>query len=906
MGKSLLELFYKKDVKQLYQLENNAAAKGKTLSSKYDIRNSKTRQPVYSASPLMRVPMFLLHKIRLTGSERKSENLIENEVAGLRSLRGLASPIIYGSEIIRLKLQSTPTVERMKNAQGGVLPGVTAFGQAIKKTREAVNTFFGLADYPIPTTISYKLDQLGTKDPTYDRMIKLGELKNNFVSSFLAKVLRDSAGGASTIPRQVVGNAVAAAKAGLRNKITGEAQKSSNGALAVKEFKVGDQTSVILYSEYGKYSNAGKPGEVTVGKAARNLEGDESPQRSIRFQYKNRIKLNPAYPSITATGNTASPYSRDWYNAKLDNFDLGASPDNAVKYKYNSDNKFTPDNSYTANDFGLFRGKANPDIDNDRENLDKLDWRKDSRLKNYYEYQQFKQSLRATYATNQSNYFAGYGVAFKANTFGIGTSDDENYPLYDKPGVLYPDSRNNGYIQKFYPPQGAEDQDKDVYTKNTASPATNWNTATNQLETQDYATSVGGVRYGTKFFRDSGDVIVPTKDGQKTINVNSLRPQKLPSPESPNTGKYSFENQVKNTVNGPLSDTLERRRGLGTKRDVLNQTGRFTNEELNQVRYEGRTIDDVDLITMKFQRMNDMSAIILRTTITGFSETFTPGWEGNQFLGNPFKFYSYTGVERKVSLTVKFYAMSQIELVMMWRRLEYLAHFTYPYGYSDSGTIPSLFYFTLGSMYVKKPGILTSLTYNIDDNQQLWEIGGTGKAKVSFDTEKNEHRYVPAFDGVFYRDLRFKEDTLRITDVEQAYPDNPAGNQSVVDISSINIDEYKLPKFVNAQLEITFLEAPADTATNVYGFGKPAARGSNFGSTPGSYATLGAGNGKAFDSEGFKAATEERAKQIATEQLNKEKKKKDSEDAYRKKEADAAKRNSTTSTYLGMGVYTRG
>ena len=73
--------------------------------------------------------------------------------------------------------------------------------------------------------------------------------------------------------------------------------------------------------------------------------------------------------------------------------------------------------------------------------------------------------------------------------------------------------------------------------------------------------------------------------------------------------------------------------------------------------------------------------------------------------------------------------MSQSELVMMWRRLEYLAHLTYPASYSAGGVVqPNLVKFTFGSIYSDKVCFIDALTYSIEDSENLWETGG-GKVK---------------------------------------------------------------------------------------------------------------------------------------------------------------------------------
>ncbi len=317
--------------------------------------------------------------------------------------------------------------------------------------------------------------------------------------------------------------------------------------------------------------------------------------------------------------------------------------------------------------------------------------------------------------------------------------------------------------------------------------------------------------------------------------------------------RYSTDNTAKSYHNGgetTYDNRLDSRRGLYTDRDILNQTGRLSVNELATVKYNGRTLDEVDLIPLKFQRVNDDAVVYFRSLVTSFNESFTPGWENSRMLGSPFNFYNYTSVERKLTFNLKMYCMSQAELVMMWRRLEFLAHCTYPYQYNAGIIEPTLLYFTLGSVYNKKACFLESLTYAIEDSQNLWEIGG-GILKTksgTFEQGFNDRFYATTLNGqensrengvgagvsetklnvsagstgVYKTKVdRVKEnqntlydDKLNVTNLEE--------RERVVEVSSgnYNMDNYKLPKFINASVGLTFIETKATTDYNLYGYGK--------------------------------------------------------------------------------------
>lgn len=717
MGKTLKDLFESAEIAKsnFYTLETSPANTGKTMKERYDVRNSKEIK-VSSSAPLMGVPFLALNKIRLADNERTRETFLEEELVGLRTLRGISSPIIYGSDILRLKLESTPMVEKMKNSvsdsasptSGNNL--LSKFGQQIQQTRDSVNKFLQI---PIPQNPTEYYKQFDTTTrPVYDRMIQIGEIKKSAAGSAFGNIMKQSAGGAAAAGKQVLGNALAQGKKALRNSIIGSNLQSQNGSNNFKRYEydtAGKQNEVILYSQVeGENYSTQTLSFPKTGQA--NADVDYN-QLSIKNRYDGVSSSNPKFPLITSTDGTGWN-SKTWYIGKFEN-----------------------------------------PVSND------------------------------------------------------------------------PFEKINGLsVQRFF--------SNSPYTKNTSSDG-KLNTASEIFETQNYSNA--------KLKNDS----IVTKPGggkQKTIDVNLLRPGILSKKQNGDAAvpSYSKQKELNSTesVYGQLSETLEKKRGLGSNRDVLNQTGVLTAGELNSIKYNDDTLDKLDLIPLRFQRANDNTAIYMRTTLKSFSETFTPSWEASKFIGNPFNFYSYTGIERKVSFGLKVYAMSQVELVMMWRRLEYLTRFNYPFNYSSAGVEPTILFFTLGSLYVDKAAIITSLTYGIEDNQQLWELGG-GNVKVKQD------QYVESFNKRFNTGAT-NETKLEIDKFGIPYPsvpqlfdvDQTSGESKPVDMSTtktykeifsqegnIEMDKYKLPKFIDVQLEMTFLESFNGSRKNLYDYGKPITSG---------------------------------------------------------------------------------
>jgi hypothetical protein len=325
----------------------------------------------------------------------------------------------------------------------------------------------------------------------------------------------------------------------------------------------------------------------------------------------------------------------------------------------------------------------------------------------------------------------------------------------------------------------------------------------------------------------------------RTSLLNAIRPVSL-NRDNWKKDRYSTNKNKKSYHGGGetiSSDKLDKKRGLFSIKDVINQTGRFTEAELKTIKYNGKTIDQVDLIPLKFQKINDGSAVYFRSLVTGYSETFTPEWESSRMLGSPFNFYSYTSVERKLQFSLKVYAMSQVELVMMWRRLEYLAHCTYPYAYNKGIIEPTLLKFTFGNIHNNKACFLDSLTYTIEDAENLWEIGGKqikigdGRFEDSFNGQflvgENNDKALSiskGIGGVYFEDTRNVISNNEIVTRNGNRIQSNIGQKPViaakVNTGAVNMDNYKLPKFINASIGLTFIESKSTTQNNIYGYGK--------------------------------------------------------------------------------------
>ena len=165
----------------------------------------------------------------------------------------------------------------------------------------------------------------------------------------------------------------------------------------------------------------------------------------------------------------------------------------------------------------------------------------------------------------------------------------------------------------------------------------------------------------------------------------------------------------------------------GKNKDKLNLLTTYTPDAAGIGKAEGSaegTYDDMDFVALKFYSITKDTTVQFRATITGLTETYAPSWDSSKFIGNPFNFYTYSGIERTIQFNFKVYSLSVEEHIAAWQRLNFLSSLVYPTYDIDYGvyTVPPFLKFTLGNMFKNKECFIDSLIYTIDDNN-VWEIG---------------------------------------------------------------------------------------------------------------------------------------------------------------------------------------
>lgn len=224
---------------------------------------------------------------------------------------------------------------------------------------------------------------------------------------------------------------------------------------------------------------------------------------------------------------------------------------------------------------------------------------------------------------------------------------------------------------------------------------------------------------------------------------------------------------------------------VGNYKDKLNEYSAYLGET-KKIDGTETTLDDLDLIPLKFYSIAKNASVNFRATVTGLTETFTPTWDSSKMIGNPFQFWTYSQIDRTLQFNFKVYSLSAKEHIAAWQRLSFLTSLVYPQTYGNTANdpsaienyvVPPFLKFTLGDMYKGKECFIQSLIYTIDDNN-TWDIGA----------------------GAL---------TL---------PEKPQDTGAIMN-DKITKD-YKLPNVIDVGITLQFVETKASTYRNrMYGFG---------------------------------------------------------------------------------------
>jgi len=151
-----------------------------------------------------------------------------------------------------------------------------------------------------------------------------------------------------------------------------------------------------------------------------------------------------------------------------------------------------------------------------------------------------------------------------------------------------------------------------------------------------------------------------------------------------------------------------------------------------------------DLIPFKIEKISNnvptaTDTIQFRAFLDSISDSFSAEWKGERYVGRGENFYTYSGFDRKVSLSWTVAAQSKAELIPMYKKLSYLASICAP-DYSSKGYMRgNIVKLTIGGYFFQQPGIITGFSYEMNEDNATWEIGIGSKGDDDDTTSQLPH-----------------------------------------------------------------------------------------------------------------------------------------------------------------------
>ena len=169
-----------------------------------------------------------------------------------------------------------------------------------------------------------------------------------------------------------------------------------------------------------------------------------------------------------------------------------------------------------------------------------------------------------------------------------------------------------------------------------------------------------------------------------------------------------------------------------------------------------------------------------RAYIDSFSDQYNANWNQQKYMGRGEPFYKYDNFQRDINLSFTVAAQSKPEIMVMYRKLNYLASTLAP-DYTDAGYMAgNLVQLTMGGWCYELPGFIRSLTLDVPE-ESPWEIGINDKG--TFDDTVKEMPHICKVTGLTFTPIHtFRPSIVKLTNPmpkpEQNLEDNNEyGNQ---------------------------------------------------------------------------------------------------------------------------------
>ena len=624
-----------------------------------------------------------------TSVKPDKDTVIEQETSGIRikSAVELNNPLIYGNEAIRIANRSTSSVEKMKQATGGTAGDGGLIGQGLGKitegkfgkfvfggkvtslnqARDGINSRLGIPNAMIPTYVDGTGELQKGIEP--DTMITLAKIRKDASGTEFGKFLKQTGGGNfRNIGRNILGQGISLVKDKLRDTLFG-----SPAGLGENEPTNGgyEYSSVNPYSTTIRNNKLNEPENDKL-----QLLQSQTPEKIDELKSKTKNLLNKNKP----VGET-SP-----------------SIEYTDEQPYSTVNlPFTQNDSTETN---LTTPDSEVETDLKKETTNSL-----NKLKNINEKVEDK-------STDDSETYSD-----RNQTFVVKDSRETNLSVPSEESNTEKKQDTDNALTENKPL--GEEQEREDYSNDNK-----YRNKTLQEVIEDQQT-------GTFTRIDLSSIPGHSLSRKKPTLVRARGAQETQPGQIAIVQNNGYDSDVYYTRT--VDKGTHEQRGLSSNRgDFINSAGFSKNGEYKDgdVVYTKSEMEGLDLIPLWISGLDSSSPIFFRTIITGLTETVTPSWSNGKFVGNPYNYYTYDGVERNVTFNLNLYCMNEYELMKNWERVTYLTSKAYP-TIKNNLVYPPFIRFRLGDIYNDKVGFIDSLSYTMPDNGN-WETELDGSLLPKF------------------------------------------------------------------------------------------------------------------------------------------------------------------------------
>ena len=130
--------------------------------------------------------------------------------------------------------------------------------------------------------------------------------------------------------------------------------------------------------------------------------------------------------------------------------------------------------------------------------------------------------------------------------------------------------------------------------------------------------------------------------------------------------------------------------------------------------------EDLDFVPLVFKDVYNKKAMAFRAIVGDITDTITPEWSANQYVGRPVSTANYKGVGRTIGFDFQVYPKTKQEFPVLLEKVNYLVGQCYPNLDSNLRQTGPIIQLTLGDILNKQLGYLNGVTVSFPSDS-TWE-----------------------------------------------------------------------------------------------------------------------------------------------------------------------------------------